>query len=44
MFKRGSAAALALLSGAVICRAGGVTGASGPTRGIEEAGFGQDEA
>ena len=33
MFKRGSAAALASLSGAVICRPGGATGASGPTGG-----------
>ena len=31
MFKRGSAAALASLSGAVICRTGGDTGASSPT-------------
>ena len=30
-FKRGSAAALASLSGAVICTTGGATGASGPT-------------
>ena len=33
MFKRGSAAALAPLSGAVICRTGGATGASDPTGG-----------
>ena len=29
--KKGSAAALASLSGAVVCRTGGATGASGPT-------------
>ena len=33
MYKRSSAAALASLSGAVICRTGGATGASGPTGG-----------
>ena len=33
MFKRGSAAAPTSLSGAVICRTGGATGASGPTGG-----------
>ena len=33
MFKGGSAAGLASLSGAVICRTGDATGASGPTGG-----------
>ena len=33
VFKRGSAAVLASLSGAVICRIGDATGASGPTGG-----------
>ena len=44
MFKRCSAAALASLSGVVICRIGGTTGVSGPTRGLVEAGFGRGEA
>ena len=41
VFKRGSAAALALFSGAVICRTGGATGASGPTVGWRKPALGR---
>ena len=43
MFKSGSAAALASLSGAVVCRPGGTTGGEWSNWELEEAGVGRGE-
>ena len=44
MFKSGSAAALASLSGAVACKPGGTTGVEWFNWGLEEAGVGRGES